>query len=99
MGSISIANDLIDAVVVTPSQEYAPTCTHNASQVVTQGAPEYFTVQMRDMFGNALTAPMAADSGKQQQQQQQQYNYYHHYYHYYTFNAHYPLLNYIYPLP
>lgn len=63
MGSVSIANDLVDAVVVTPSQEYAPTSTHNASQVVTQGAPEYFAVQMRDVFGNALTAPMASDSG------------------------------------
>ena len=62
MGSVSVANDLVDAVVVMPSQEYAPTSTHNASQVVTQGTPEYFTVQMRDMFGNALTSPMASDS-------------------------------------
>ena len=33
MGSVAVANDLVDAVVVTPSQEYAPTSTHNASQV------------------------------------------------------------------
>jgi len=48
--------------VVSPAQEYAATSTHNISQVVTQGKKEFFSVQIRDRFGNPFDRSIASTS-------------------------------------
>ncbi len=47
---------------MTPALEYAATSTHNISQVNVEGVREFFTVQLRDEFGNLLTGPLAPSS-------------------------------------
>jgi hypothetical protein len=58
----SVSNDLWNGVLFTPAIEYAATSTHNISQVNEEGVLEYFTVQLRDRFGNTLDGPMNPDS-------------------------------------
>jgi hypothetical protein len=60
--STDVSNDLVDGVLVTPALEYAPSSTHNISQVNREGETEYFTVQLRDRFGNELDGPLATTS-------------------------------------
>jgi len=57
-----LSTDLTAGIFVTPALEYAATSTHNISQVNVEGIREYFTVQLRDRFGNSLTGPLADTS-------------------------------------
>lgn len=62
INSVSISNDLTARLLVVPALEYAATSTHNISQVTKEGVREYFSVQLRDMYGNSLAGPMASTS-------------------------------------
>lgn len=62
LNSVSVSNVLTAGVMVTPDLEYAATSTHNISQVTKEGVREYFSVQLRDMFGNNLVGPMDSSS-------------------------------------
>lgn len=62
LNSVSISNDLTAGVSVVPALEYAATSTHNISQVTKEGVREYFSVQLRDVYGNNLAGPMASTS-------------------------------------
>ena len=61
IGGKSVATTLT-TVQVQPGPEYAATSTHNISQVNVQGVQQYFSVQVRDKFGNALVGPIAQTS-------------------------------------
>jgi hypothetical protein len=55
---LDLSTDLTAGVEVFPAMEYAPSSTHNASHVAIQGITEFFTVQLRDQFGNDLILPL-----------------------------------------
>lgn len=57
-----ISNDFSDGVLILPALEYSATSTHNISQVTKEGVREYFSVQLRDRFGNKLIGPMDSSS-------------------------------------
>ena len=62
LNSEAISNNLGAGVLVLPAGEYAATSTHNISQVNVEGVREYFSVQLRDIFGNSLIGPMDPSS-------------------------------------
>ena len=62
INGVDVSNDLTVGVEVLPALEYSATSTHNISQVNVEGVREYFTVQLRDRFGNELIGPHADDS-------------------------------------
>ena len=49
-----MSNDLTEGVLVRHALGYAPTSTHNLSQVAEESIRQYFVVQLRDRFGNLI---------------------------------------------
>jgi hypothetical protein len=59
---VDVSTDLTTGSYVTPAQEYAATSTHNISAIVVEGVREYFTVQLRDVYGNEVAGPLESSS-------------------------------------
>lgn len=62
INGVDVSTDWTPGVSVSPALEYSATSTHNISQVNVEGVREYFTVQFRDKYGNALQGPLADSS-------------------------------------
>lgn len=57
-----ISTDFSAGIPVSPALEYAATSTHNMSQVATEGVREYFSIQLRDRFGNVVDGGLNVNS-------------------------------------
>jgi len=57
-----VSTDLVEGIEVTPAIEYSATTTHNISQVNEEGVREFYTIQLRDRFGNELDGAIADSS-------------------------------------
>ncbi|CAM6003542.1 unnamed protein product, partial [Sphagnum balticum] len=52
----------LSSVLVTPGVEYAASSTHNISEVSVQGDVQYFSIYVRDVFGNSLASSLSSTS-------------------------------------
>lgn len=62
IGGVDVATDLTSGVVVYTAVEHAAAMTHNVTQVAVQGTKEYFSIQLRDRFGNVIDGPLQSTS-------------------------------------
>jgi hypothetical protein len=62
INNVFISTDTYNGVYVKPALEYSATSTHNISQVNVENVREWFTVQLRDRFGNTLDSGIADSS-------------------------------------